>query len=190
MNAAEHFFCSSALWRYISRRTLLPWVVSSTPLGDHVLELGAGYGAATVFLRQRASRVTSLEYDHRSARQLKLHHDGSPGRTVCGDASRLPFADRAFSSVVAILVLHHLESTEAQDQLFEEVLRVLRPGGKFLTFEIMDSRINRAIHFRTTFSPISPVSAVNRLTTAGFSEIAFDTRSGTFRLSAARPGRS
>jgi ubiquinone/menaquinone biosynthesis C-methylase UbiE len=186
MNAAEHFFCSSSLWRYFTQRMVLPWVISATPLGDHVLEIGAGYGAATAFLRQRASRVTSLEYDHRSARQLKLRHDADSGGAVCGDASRLPFADQTFSSALAILVLHHLKSAETQDQMLAEVFRVLRPGGVFLAFEITDGWINRLVHIRSTFTPIAPASASQRLTAAGFSGITFDLRGGTFRLNATR----
>jgi ubiquinone/menaquinone biosynthesis C-methylase UbiE len=162
-------------------------VVSSIPLGDHLLEIGAGYGVATPYLRRRVARVTSLEYDHRSTRHLMLHHGGGHGWAVRGDASLLPFADQTFSSALAILVLHHLKSREAQDQMFAEVYRVLRPGGVFLTFEITDSWMNRVVHIRSTFTPIAPASAMKRLTTSGFSGMVFDTRGGTFRLSAKRP---
>lgn len=189
MNAIEHFFCSSSLWHYFSQRKLLPWVVSSTQLGDHLLEIGAGYGAATPYLRQRVTRVTSLEYDHRSTRHLKLHHDGGPGSAIRGDASRLPFADHSFSSVLAVLVLHHLTSKEAQDQMFAEVFRVLRPGGVFLAFEIIDSWMNRVTHYRSTFTPVDPASAFNRLASAGFPGVLVDLRGGVFRLNTLRPSQ-
>jgi len=187
MNAAEHIFCSSLVWRCISQRMLLPWIVPAIPLGDHLLEIGAGYGAATAYLRRRAPRVTSLEYDHHATRHLQFHHDGGAGAAVCGDACRLPFADRTFSSALAVLVLHHLKSREAQDQMFAEVFRVLRTGGIFLTFEISDSWLNRIVHVRSTFTPIAPASAFERLITAGFSGIEIDMRSGAFRLRATRP---
>jgi hypothetical protein len=71
VNAAEHIICSSSLWRYFTGRELLPWLLSGTLLGDHLLEIGAGYGAATPTLKTRVSRVTSLEYDQRSSLKLK-----------------------------------------------------------------------------------------------------------------------
>jgi ubiquinone/menaquinone biosynthesis C-methylase UbiE len=187
MNAAEHFFCSSSFWRRFTQGKLLPWVLSGARLGNHLLEIGAGYGAATSHLQQRVPRVTSLEYDKRSTQRLRFHHDGGPGGAVRGDAAQLPFADQTFSSVVAILVLHHLRSTDAQDGMFAEVFRVLRPGGVFLTFEITDSWLYRAVHYRSTFTPIVSKSAVARLTAAGFSGIAIKQRTAAYRLRAFRP---
>jgi ubiquinone/menaquinone biosynthesis C-methylase UbiE len=186
MNTLEHCVCSSSLWRYISQRQLLPWVLSDACLGDHVLEIGAGYGAATVHLRERVSRVTSLEYDHNSTRKLKVHHNGHSGGVLRGDASHLPFASETFSSAIAILVLHHLKSRNLQDLAFAEVLRVLRPGGTFLAFEINDSWIHHLGHFKSTFTPLSPGSTFARLTLAGFSRVSVDFRRGGFRVHALR----
>ena len=186
MNSLEHVLCSSSLWRYISQRQLLPWVLSGARLGDHVLEIGAGSGAATELLQQRVARVTSLEYDHNSTLKLKSHHIEHSGGVLRGDASQLPFADETFSSAIAILVLHHLQSRKLQDQAFAEVLRVLRPGGVFLTFEINDSWIHHVGHYKSTFTPLSPGSAFARLTVAGFSRVSVDFRRGGFRLQASR----
>ncbi len=186
MNTLERYLCSSSLWRYISRRQLLPWVLSGARLGDHVLEIGAGSGAATEHLRERASRVTSLEYDHDSTVKLKTWHHPQTGGVLCGDAAQLPFTSETFSSVIAILVLHHLQSRKLQDQAFAEVLRVLRPGGVFLAFEIHDSWIHHVGHYKSTFTPLAPGSAFARLTTAGFSRVSVDFRRGGFRLHALR----
>jgi len=183
MNAFENLLCSSSLWRYITKRHL-PALLSGANLGDDLLEIGAGFGAATAALRERVSRVTSLEYVHDSALKLKSRHDSSAPRIVRGDAAHLPFASASFSSAIAILVLHHLKTTEAQDQTFAEVFRVLRSGGTFLAFEITDSWLHRKAHFRSTFTPLPPSSAFTRLTSAGFSRISVDFRSGGFRLSA------
>ncbi|HEY1472392.1 MAG TPA: class I SAM-dependent methyltransferase [Candidatus Acidoferrum sp.] len=189
MNTLEHCLCSSSLWRYISQRQLLPWVLSDACLGDHVLEIGAGYGAATVHLRERVPRITSLEYDHNSTRKLKAHHNDHSGGVLRGDASHLPFASESFSSAIAILVLHHLKSRNLQDLAFAEVLRVLRPGGTFLAFEINDSWIHHLGHFKSTFTPLPPGSAFARLTRAGFSRVSVDFRRGGFRLHALRAKR-
>jgi SAM-dependent methyltransferase len=187
MNAFEHFFCSSRLWRVISERQLLPWVLSGAQLGDHVLEIGAGYGAATPYLNERVAHITSLEYDRNVLLRMKSRN-GSGARTpVQGDGARLPFTGATFSSAVAILVLHHLKSVEQQDQMFAEVFRALRPGGVFLAFEIGDTLLNRAIHLRSTFTPLAPGSVFARLTAAGFSKVSVDFRRAGFRLTAVRP---
>jgi ubiquinone/menaquinone biosynthesis C-methylase UbiE len=186
MNVAEHLFCSSAVWRQINNRKLLPWVLFDHDLGDHLLELGAGYGAATPYLKSRVSRVTSLEYDHNSLRKLKARSNGSSS-AVCADASQLPFAPATFSSAVAILMLHHLKSPELQDQMFAEVFRSLCPGGVFLAFDIRDSWLQKVGHIRSTFTPVAPNSLTFRLTSAGFFKISVDARPVAFRFSAIRP---
>ena len=132
MNAIEHFVCSSSLWRYVAQRHVLPWVLSGARLGDHVLDIGAGYGAATSDLRKRVRRVTSLECDTKSMQSLKSQHAAVADFLVQGDAAQLPFADQTFNSAVCILVLHHLKSRELQDQVFAETFRVLRLGGVLL----------------------------------------------------------
>ncbi|HEV8075653.1 MAG TPA: class I SAM-dependent methyltransferase [Candidatus Acidoferrum sp.] len=186
MNRMEHFFCSTSLWQRMTHRYLLPWVLSEARLGDHVLEIGAGYGAATGDLLKLAPRVTSLEYDPRSLRKLREKHKCAELTTLCGDAATLPFADQSFSAAVAILVLHHLKSRELQDRALAEVHRVLRPGGTLFAFEINDGWIHRAAHYRSTFTPVTPGSAFARLTKVGFSKISVDFRSGGYRMSARR----
>jgi len=154
--------------------------------GDHVLELGAGPGAATDELRRRVARVTSLEYSHTFAAALAARQHGTNAGALQGDAAALPFADRSFSSVIAVLVLHHLRAGEAQDRAFAEVHRVLRPGGCFFAFEIRDGWLQRAIHKNSTFVPVQPASVPARLTAAGFSRVTVDIRRGGFRIRARR----
>ena len=186
MNRLEHFFCSTSLWQRMTHRLLLPWLLSGARLGEHVLEIGAGYGAATGHLLKLAPRVTSLEYDRRLLQKLEQSHRCPELTTLCGDAANLPFADQTFSSAVAILMLHHLKTKDLQDRALAEVHRILRPGGSFFAFEIDDNWIHRVAHYRSTFTPLTPVSAFARLTKAGFSKISVDFRSGGFRVSARR----
>jgi 16S rRNA A1518/A1519 N6-dimethyltransferase RsmA/KsgA/DIM1 with predicted DNA glycosylase/AP lyase activity len=70
MNALENWFCSTSFWRWMTRNQLLPFVLGRADLGDHLLEIGAGPGAATAELRKRVPRVTSLEYDYALAARL------------------------------------------------------------------------------------------------------------------------
>ena len=186
MNRLEHFFCSTSLWQRMTHRLLLPWLLSGAHLGENVLEIGAGYGAATGYLLKLAPRVTSLEYDPRLLQKLQERHHCPELTALCGDAADLPFADQTFSSAVAILMLHHLKSKDLQDRALAEVHRVLRPGGSFFALEIDDNWIHRVAHYKSTFTPLTAGSAFARLTKAGFSKISVDFRSGGFRVSARR----
>jgi ubiquinone/menaquinone biosynthesis C-methylase UbiE len=186
MNALERWYCGSALWRWLTRREVLPWMVRDSPLGEHVLELGAGTGAATVELLRRAPRVTSLEYDHAFAAKLGARTDHSNANVIQGDAAALPFAERTFSSAIAILMLHHLKSRELQDRAFSEICRVLQPGGVFLAFDIPNAWLHRVAHIKSTFVPIDPATAAKRLHTAGLSNVTIESRSGAFRIRAVR----
>jgi ubiquinone/menaquinone biosynthesis C-methylase UbiE len=188
MNAFERFFCSSFLWRRITQRQLLPSILSGVPLGDHLLEIGAGYGAATQFLQSRVARVTFLEHDLNFIFKGRLQTKGRTSEaTVCGDATQLPFANQTFTSVLAILVLHHIKSPQLQDQLFAECSRVLRPGGVFLAFDIPDAWFHRIAHIRSTFTPIDPATISTRLTNVGFAGPQMQTDKTAFRLITTRP---
>jgi len=186
MNRIENWFCASSFWRYVTRRQLLPWLLQSTELGDHVLELGAGPGAATGELRRRTARVTSLEYELAFATQLRARVSGTNAAVVQGDAAALPFRDSTFSSAIAILMLHHMRASQEQDKAFEEIYRVLRPGGVFLALEIPDGWFPRVIHTKSKFVPVQPNSAIARLMTAGFSSVTTASRRGSFRIRALR----
>src|SRR6266851_1083268 len=158
MNALENWFCSTSFWCWMTRNHLLPFVLGRADLGDHL-----------------------LEFDARLARK-----NGNGASVVQGDAAALPFADRTFSSAVAVLVLHHLRSSELQDLTFAEVHRVLQPGGRFFAFEVPDGWFNRVIHTNSTFVPVQPAELAARLTTAGFDGVALDHRLGGFRFRASR----
>jgi len=190
VNALENWFCGSAFWRYVTRRQLLPWMLQGADLGEHVLELGAGTGTATLELAQLTPRVTSVEYNGKSAATLAKRARNSNAHVIQGDASALPFASQTFTSAIAILMFHHLKTSELQDRAFAEIFRVLRPGSIFLVFEIPDGWFHRVEHFKSTFVPLHPASISARLTAAGFSHTHVDIRGGGFRIRAQSPAES
>jgi ubiquinone/menaquinone biosynthesis C-methylase UbiE len=183
VNALENWFCSTGFWQRITRDHLLPWIVDGNSLGDHLLELGAGPGAGTSALQRLAPRVTSLEWSHDFAVQLAARNRNA---VVQADASLLPFADATFSSAVAVLMLHHLRTRDAQESAFREAFRVLRPGGSFFAFEIEDNLLHRVIHVGSVFVPIDRADIAERLSVVGFSNVKLTSRSGGFRFSATR----
>lgn len=186
MNSFENWFCGSSLWRRATARKILPWMLSGYKLGDSVLELGAGPGATTEELRRRSTRVTSLEYDHTFAAKLGARFANTNVGVLQGDAATLPFPDGSFSSVLAVLVLHHMRSREQQERAFAEIHRVLRPGGAFFALEIGDGWLQRFGHIKSTFVPVAPTAAFARLNSLGFSKIVVDVKRAVFRICALR----
>ena len=186
MNTLENWFCATGFWRIVTQHKLLPWMISESVLGEHVLELGAGPGAGTAELRRLAPRVTSIEYSHAFAAGLAHRTPGAPAAVVQGDAAMLPFADSSFSAAIAILMVHHLQSRELQNRAFGEIRRVLRHGGVFLAFEIQDGWLQRAIHRHSTFVPVSAASMPASLSLAGFARVTVDIRFGGFLVRARR----
>ena len=190
MNTFENWFCGTWFWRRVTERTILPWMLNGYSLGDSVLELGAGLGATTEELRKRAKRVISLEYDHNFVTKLGARFSNTNASILQGDAAALPFPDESFSTVIAVLVLHHLKSHEQQERAFAEIYRVLKPGGVFLVFEIKDGWLQRIGHIKSVFVPISPSEISDRLTSFGFSEIIVESKGSSFRICALRGGKN
>jgi ubiquinone/menaquinone biosynthesis C-methylase UbiE len=98
-----------------------------------VLEIGCGTGFFTLNLMLAGviaeAHVTDIspgmvEVAERNARDLGL---AVRGRVA--DAESLPYADGTFDLVVGHAVLHHIPDVELA---LREVLRVLKPGGRFV----------------------------------------------------------
>ena len=96
------------------------------------LEVGAGTGFFLLNLKQAGvvgeGHVTDIspgmvEAARRNARVLGYEVEGR-----VADAESLPYEDDTFDLVVGHAVLHHIPDL---DRAFSEVLRVLRPGGRF-----------------------------------------------------------
>lgn len=188
MNRLHRWLCRSALWKRALERKLLPWALDGVALGDAVLEIGPGPGLTTDVLRARVPRITALEIDPRLAAALARRLTGSNVRVVEGDASRMPFEDRTFSSVVSLTMLHHVASAALQDRVFGQAYRVLRPGGVFAGTDNTPSLGFRLLHVGDTMVTVDPDALATRLEAAGFGDVVIGRAKGRFRFRARRAG--
>lgn len=193
MNKTHLTYLASPEWADSLQNDLLPWLETIIELGDDVLEIGPGPGLTTDLLRHRVAAVTAVEIDVTLAADLTVRLAGTNVEVICGDATELPLPADRFSAATCFAMLHHMPSKRAQDLLFAEVYRVLRPGGGFVAVDSLDTDRIRRGHIDDTFVPLDPATLESRLRAAGFDDIAL-TQAGRYldrgdqiRLTALKP---
>ncbi len=107
--------------------------------GMSVLDVGAGVGGPARFLAASyGCRVTGVDLSEpfvQAARYLtERTGQGSQVSFETGSALELPFADGGFD---VALLQHVAMNISDRPQLYQEMRRVLKPGGRFATFDIV-----------------------------------------------------
>jgi SAM-dependent methyltransferase len=147
MSKVEQVWCRSLPWRALTGRVVLPWALQGAQLQGEVLEIGSGAGANAAELLRRHDRahITATDVDPAmlEAARRRLHEFGGRATVTPADATSLPFADGRFDTVVSLIMLHHVIDWEAA---LGEVARVLRPGGRFVGYDMIDNAPARLIH--------------------------------------------
>lgn len=99
--------------------------------GKKVLEIGSGAGAHSALFSKHGAEITSLDLTYErvisTQKKLEIVDDLKSSFVLQGDAENLPFEENFFDIVYSNGVLHHTPDTE---KTIQEVLRVLKPGGK------------------------------------------------------------
>ncbi len=147
MSRFEAGFCRSALWQLVARRILLPWALQGThPVGD-VLEIGAGSGAmaAELLAAHPDIHMTITDFDATmvSTAEQRLTPFADRTTTRQTDATKLPFDDDSFDFVLSLIMLHH---TIEWEKALAEAVRVTRPGGKVVGYDLLNTAPLRALH--------------------------------------------
>src|SRR5918999_810087 len=139
MSKVEQAFCRGTPWRVVTQRVVLPWALQGVRPRGHVLEIGGGGGAMAAALLADFDdvRLTVTDVDPSmvgvARRRLALH--GDRVRVEEADATALPFADGTFDGVLSFIMLHHVLAWE---RALAEAVRVLRPGGALIGYDLLD----------------------------------------------------
>lgn len=147
MSAVERALCRSGPWRVLTRRLVLPWALAGVEMAGDVLELGSGSGSVAADLLRRfpSIRLTATDVDPAMVDTARLRLRSFGDRVVIRqvDATALPFPTGSFDSVVSFIMLHH---TLRWEEVVGEAIRVLRPGGRFVGYDLVNSVPARTFH--------------------------------------------
>ena len=99
--------------------------------GKKILDVGAGTGRISLPLALAGAQITALDISEKILEILKKKNKKI--HTVVGEAESLPFEDNSFDIVVSAFLIVHLKDPKI---FFDEVYRVLKPGGLFLVSNI------------------------------------------------------
>ncbi|MEZ4867131.1 MAG: class I SAM-dependent methyltransferase [Caldilineaceae bacterium] len=106
---------------------------------DRVLEIATGPGYVALAFATVAKEVVGIDL---TAAPLAIAESNRQARSLANvrfeaaDANQLPFADGAFDIVVCRLAVHHFAAPE---QVFREMVRCCRPGGKVVIEDLLAS---------------------------------------------------
>jgi hypothetical protein len=84
-------------------------------------------------------------------------------------------------------MLHHVPTSELQDRLSCEVLRLIRPGGVLAGQDSLASDELRELHVNDTYVPVDPATLSGRLKDGGFIDVQVDTNEYAVRFRAHKP---
>jgi ubiquinone/menaquinone biosynthesis C-methylase UbiE len=112
--------------------------VADVRAGEDVLDLGCGTGALALALKRRqpGACVVGLDPDPKALAlaEHKRQEAGVEIEWVQGYAGRVPFPAQRFDCVISSLMIHHLPIDQKR-AAFQDVKRLLRPGGRFLLLD-------------------------------------------------------
>jgi ubiquinone/menaquinone biosynthesis C-methylase UbiE len=171
MNKNHATVCTSPEWAEHIQTDILPVVTRDIDLGQHMLEIGPGPGAATEWLRHKVGKLTAIEIDDAAARLLADRYAGTNVEIVTGSAARLGYPDASFDSAGCFTMLHHVPTTAVQNKILAEAFRVLRPGAVLIGSDSLASNDLHHFHADDTYNPVDPASLLCRLQTMGFDKI-------------------
>lgn len=151
-------------------RALLASLVEQTDGRGPVADLGCGPGHVAGWLAGHGARPVGIDLSPAMVEIARREHPAAEFRV--GDLLRLPAEDGEFAAAVALYSVIHLEPSELHGA-FEEMRRVLRPGGLLLVAFHLGTGTSHLAHWwghevDVDFRHLEIATVAGRLADAGF----------------------
>jgi SAM-dependent methyltransferase len=116
---------------------------------EQVLDAGCGRGLALIGCAKKLTTGKAVGIDLWAAKDQSNNHpketlanaaaEGVADRVdvKTGDITSLPFSDASFDAIISMIVLHNIPSQQARDAALHELVRVLKPGGRMVIFDLL-----------------------------------------------------
>lgn len=108
--------------------------IAKIPLGARFLDVGCGTGRWLRRYQQLGFSPLGIDATFGMLRIARAQQTSAP--LVVGLAFSLPFSDASFDCLSDITVVQHIPY-ESQPKALEEMVRVLRPGGRMILLELV-----------------------------------------------------
>ncbi|MDQ1637400.1 MAG: hypothetical protein QOF62_739 [Pyrinomonadaceae bacterium] len=106
--------------------------------GRDILEIGCGTGRNTEWLATQAASIIALDFSEEMLRRATTRVRDSKARFIQHDVRiRWPLADETADTIIAMLILEHVEHLKT---VFAEAVRVLRLNGRLFICELHPMR--------------------------------------------------
>ncbi len=146
-------FLISLCWMVFSSLYMKPkiarLIISSLDLtgNEKLLDVGCGRGLLLIEAAKRLPRGKACGVDlwtqDQSGNTLQATLDNARAENLdmrivlhTADIRSLPYPDHSFDAVVSSLVIHNIPTQQGREQALSEILRVLKPSGRFAIFDL------------------------------------------------------
>jgi arsenite methyltransferase len=136
----------SKVWKLRMRDRLLDGLQLK---GDEqVLDVGCGRGLMLIGAAKRLTSGTSTGIDlwrtvdqSGNSPEVTITNARAEGvenriKIETGDMTKMPFADSSFDLILSSWAIHNIPNKEGRHKAIEEIVRVLRPGGRIAIIDI------------------------------------------------------
>ncbi len=147
--------------------------------GQHLLDVGCGTGTLALATWRRLQPEGKVSGIDASPEMIEVAREKAMKRAMMvsfqvSAIEDLPFPDASFDVVLSSFMLHHLPE-DVKRQGFAQVLRVLKPEGRFLAVDLADSTRSWIGRLTGVFGHAMPLGYVEGLVSeiraAGFENV-------------------
>jgi ubiquinone/menaquinone biosynthesis C-methylase UbiE len=136
--SSQAYYRTSRWPLFVFERYLILKALGTNKPNGWLVDVGCGPGFLTAKISQKYkdNKVVGLDNSILALENAKRTWpaDLYPElNLIIGDAQRLPFSDNSVEFIISSLSLHHWPDAGG---VFQEIIRTLKPGGKFLIFDL------------------------------------------------------